>query len=233
MGGFGILKGIGAGLASAAGNDTMLKDMELEKRRKMAASDDFAMGQVKLLTDAITNLQNNPTLSPEEKAAKIGAARSEMLKYYTPMIGKKRAAEFQKQFGLSTTPAMSGMTPAEAPTSVSPEAMGGQPQQAPFSEEEIASSGGAVGKPSPEAIQVPSEMAEINLGQPQPLELPGKQPQQVSYAPPSGDEILAGTQPTNPMMLYRQQLIAADFTPEQADKAVRIKAGIEAPPRQF
>jgi hypothetical protein len=104
----------------------------------------------------------------------------------------------------------------------------------PVSQEDIQQSGGAVSAPSPDAIKVqPEAMSGVESLTPAPVTLPGRQAQHVAQAPTAVNAALAGTAAQNPYAVYHQQLIAAGLSPQDADKAVRVKAGLEAPQKMF
>jgi hypothetical protein len=203
-----------------------------DRQRKNALQDDFTKSQYDNLNASLANIQNNPSLSPEDKASQINTIRQQQLKIMTPGMAKGHLAKMMAQFGITDTSGPQSV-PAEQPLTLSAQPAP-QQQQVPFTPEEIAQGGGAVGAPSPDAMKVqPEAMSGVESLAPAPVSLPGKQAQHVAQTPTPVNAALAGTAAQNPYTLKHQQLMAAGLSPEDADKAVKVMAGLEAPAKQF
>jgi hypothetical protein len=197
-----------------------------DRQRKNALQDDFTKSQYDNLNASLANIQNNPSLSPEDKANQINTIRQQQLKIMTPGMAKGHLAKMMAQFGITDTSGPQSV-PAEQPLTLSAQPAP-QQQQVPFTPEEIAQGGGAVGAPSPDAMKVqPEAMSGVESLAPAPVSLPGKQAQRIAQTPTPVNAALAGTAPQNPYAVERQQLINAGFSPEVADKALQIKLGIQ------
>jgi hypothetical protein len=214
-------------------------NQDLQRRNDL--QDTFTRSQYDTLAQSLANVQNNPSLSPEDKANQINSIRQQQLKIMTPGMAKGHLAKMMQQFGITDTSGPQSV-PAQAPLT-----LGAQPNvwqedwdprypkgTQPVSQEDIQQSGGAVSAPSPDAIKVqPEAMSGVESLTPSPVTLPAVGPQRVAQAPTSVNMALAGTAPQNPYTLYHQQLVAAGLSPQDADKAVKVKAGLEAPQKMF
>jgi hypothetical protein len=204
-----------------------------DRKRKNALQDDFTKSQYDTLNNQIAAIQNDPSITdPGEKANRINTIRQQQLKIMTPGMAKGHLAKMMQQFGITDTSGPQSV-PAQAPLTLSAEPQA-QQQQVPFTPQEIAEGGGSVGTPSPDAIKVqPEAMSGVESLAPSPVTLPGRAAQPVAQAPTAINAALAGTTAQNPYAVYHQQLIAAGLSPQDADKAVRVKAGLEAPQKMF
>jgi hypothetical protein len=228
----GFFSGAGAGLADAAGNPTLVNLQNQKIQRQRALQDDFTKSQYDLGTAQIPAIQNDPSLSPEEKASRINTIRQQGFKIMNVGMAKAELAKAMQRFGITDTSGPQSV-PAEQPLTLSAQPQP-QNQQVPFTPQEIAEGGGAVSAPSPEAMKVqPEAMSGVESLTPAPVTLPGREAQHVAQAPTPINSALAGTTAQNPYAVYHQQLIAAGLTPQDADKAIRVKAGLEAPQKQF
>jgi hypothetical protein len=202
-----------------------------DRQRKNALQDDFTKSQYDLGTAQIPAIQNDPSLSPEEKASRINTIRQQGFKIMNAGMAKAELAKAMQRFGITDTSGPQSV-PAEQPLTLSAQPQP-QNQQVPFTPQEIAEGGGAVGAPSPEAMKVQPEAPTANPYPQESVTLPGREAQHVAQAPTPISAALAGTTAQNPYAVYHQQLIAAGLTPQDADKAIRVKAGLEAPQKQF
>lgn len=165
---------------------------------------------------AIQGIQARTDMAPEDKAAAINEARTQLHTLYAPHEGPQLFKRLGRLFGIGDNSGPMNEQPpvnvpgvsSPAPTSPVPSPI--TPQHAPTAD---ATAGAAASiPPAPNSVAVPSMLEKIKSGQKVTL----------------GDIIAAGSPtPANPYSQKRQQMKDAGFTPDQIDKAMQISAGLE------